>query len=262
MGDALGDGMPAHPAEPHSPLARAERAAFHDPAHEARRMFAETFGTFLLVLAGAGGAVVDASQGGISRVAQVTAPALVVLAVILFMGAVSGAHLNPVVSIAFALRRDFPWSRVPGYVLAQLVGASLACVVLRALFGPLAKVGATLPGPGISDVQACAMEGLLTLGLVSTILGTASGAQNVGPMSSVGVGAYIALAGLWSSPVTGASMNVARSFAPDVVRGDFAHFWPYLVGPLVGAVAAVGVAFVLRGAGGGPTGRRSAQGAL
>jgi aquaporin Z len=249
-------------AELTEPGRQARVRAFRDPRHEWRRLFAEVFGTFLLVLAGAGADVVNASHGGIGRVAAVTAPGLVVLSVILFMGAVSGAHLNPVVSLAFALRRDFPWSRVPGYVVAQLVGATLACLVLRALLGMAGELGATLPGPGVTDAQAFGLEALLTLGLISTILGTASGAQNVGALSAVGVGAYIVLAGLWSSPITGAAMNPARSFGPDLARGSFGHLWPYLAGPTLGAVAAVAAAWILRGPGGGPSGSRAAQGTL
>jgi aquaporin Z len=236
---------------------------FEDPALEGRRLFSEMFGTFLLVLAGAGAVVVDAVSGGeISRSAAVTAPGLTVMAVILFMGGVSGAHLNPVVSIAFALRRDFPWRRCFGYVLAQLTGATLACLFLLAVFGNKGQLGATLPGDGIHDWQAMLIEVALTAGLVSTILGTASTAQNVGAFSAIAVGGYIALAGLWSSPISGASMNPARSFAPDVVRWDFASFWVYLVGPLLGAALAVLFAFLLRGPGGDPGGVRAAQGIL
>jgi aquaporin Z len=115
------------------------------------------------------------------------------------------------------------------------------------MFGKVGSLGATEPGPGISDVQAMLMEMILTVGLVSVILGTASRSQNLGPLSALGVGAYIVLAGLWSSPISGASMNPARSFGPDLVLGDFAHYWVYVVGPLLGAVIAVGFAFVLRG---------------
>jgi aquaporin Z len=236
---------------------------FDDPALEWRRLFSELLGTFLLVTVGAGAGVVDAvSHGMISRAAAVTGPGLTVIAIILFMGAVSGAHLNPVVTIAFTLRGDFPWRRLPGYVLVQLVGATLACVFLRVLFGKVGMLGATEPGAHIHDWQAMLIELVLTVGLVSTILGTASRAQNVGPLSALGVGAYIILAGLWSSPVSGASMNPARSFAPDLVTGDFAHFWVYLVGPLAGALIAVGFAWVLRGAGGDVGGLAAARGNL
>ena len=106
------------------------------------------------------------------------------------------------------------------------------------------------------------MEAVLTLGLVSVILGTASGAQNVGIFGALGVGAYIALAGLWGSPISGASMNPARTFGPDLVGGDFTGYWVYVAGPLVGAVLAVGAAWVLRGPGGGRAGSGAAQGDL
>lgn len=236
------------------------RRNFDNPALEWRRLFAEMLGTFLLVLAAAGAEVVNAvSHGQISRSAAVTAPGLMVLAVILFMGAISGAHLNPAVSIAFAVRGDFPWRRVPGYLLAQLVGSTLACLLLWALVGKAGMLGATEPGAGVSDWQALVMEAVLTVGLVSTILGTASRALNLGPISAFGVGAYIILAGLWASPISGASMNPARSFGPDLVLLDFSHYWVYLVGPLAGGLVAVGFAYLLRGRG---TGVQAAQGRL
>jgi aquaporin Z len=236
---------------------------FTDLSYEWRRLFSEVFGTFLLVLAGAGAPVVDqASHGQVGRVASVVAPALTVLAVILFMGAVSGAHLNPIVSIAFALRGDFGWRRVPGYLLAQVAGAVLAAVLLRITFGDVAHVGATLPGPGFTTTQAFALEAVLSLGLVSTILGTASSAQNLGSLSALGVAAYIALAGLWASPVSGAAMNPARSLGPALLSGDLHDLWIYLTAPLLGSLLAVGAAYILRGPGGDPGGQRAAQGAL
>ena len=202
----VGDGAAA-PAHAHEDAIRARRALlalespstldFDDPALEWRRLFSEILGTFMLVMVGAGAGVVNAvSHGAISRSAAVTAPGLTVLAIILFMGGVSGAHLNPVVTVAFGLRRDFPWRRAAGYILAQLVGASLACLFLLAVFGNVGNLGATLPGPGIADWQAMLIELALTAGLVSTILGTASSAQNVGTLSAVAVGGYIVLAGL------------------------------------------------------------------
>ena len=236
---------------------------FTNLAYEWRRLFSEVLGTFLLVLVAAGGPVVAArSNGQVGRVAAVTAPGLMVMAVILFMGAVSGAHLNPVVSMAFALRGDFAWIRVPGYLLAQLLGAGLASVFLRVTFGNVADLGATLPGPGFGNGQAFAMEVVLTVGLVSTILGTSSTAQNIGSLSAIGVGGYIALAGLWASPVSGASMNPMRSLGPAVVSGHTGVVWIYLAAPTVGALVAVGFAWILRGPGGGPDGSRAAQGSL
>ena len=238
------------------------RQEFNDPRFAYRRLFAELLGTFMLVLVAAGGGLLHA-KGQISLSAAVVAPGLMVMAIILFMGAVSGAHLNPVVSIAFALRRDFPWRRVPGYIVVQLVGAALACVFLRAVFGNVEHLGATLPGPGYHAWQAFLMEIALTATLVSVILGTASTAQNVGTIGALGVGGYIALAGLWSAPVSGTSMNPARSFGPALVSGDWTAYWVYVAGPLLGAGIAVGCALILRGRGGiDATARVAASGAL
>ncbi len=198
----------------------------------------------------------------ISRTAAVVAPGLMVMAIILFMGRVSGAHLNPAVSIAFALRRDFPWQRVPGYIVVQLAGAALAAWFLQAVIDVSASYGSNYPAASFSDGDAFWMEMVLTFGLVSVILGTASGAQNLGMFGALGVGAYIALAGLWGSPISGASMNPARTFGPDLVAADFHAYWVYVAGPLAGAVVAVGTAFVLRGHGGGRAGSGAAQGVL
>jgi aquaporin Z len=239
------------------------RKDFDDPRLERRRLFGEVFGTFFLVVVAAGAGVVNAvSLGEVGRVAAVVAPGVMVMAIILFMGAVSGAHLNPAVTIGFAARGDFPWRRVPGYIAAQLLGATIACVFLWLMFGKVGMMGATEPGPGISDLQAMMIELVLTLGLVSTILGTASKAQNVGPLAALAVGGYIALAGLWGSPISGASMNPARSFGPDLVLLNFGHYWVYIVGPVAGALLAVGAAYVLRGPGGDEPAIQAAEGRL
>ena len=238
-----------------------DRKEFDNPRHEWRRLFSELLGTFFLVLVAAGGGILH-GEGQISLPAAVVAPGLMVMAIILFMGAISGAHLNPGVSLAFALRGDFPWRRVPGYIFIQLVGATLACLFLLAVFGNIQHLGATLPGPGYANWQALLMEVVLTVGLVSVILGTASAAQNVGAIAALGVGGYIALAGLWSAPVSGTSMNPARSFGPALVSGDFSSYWVYVVGPLAGAVIAVGCAYILRGRGGDPIARAAGSGVL
>jgi aquaporin Z len=236
---------------------------FKDPSQEWRRLFSELLGTFFLVLVAAGGGMMgQAFPNTISRTAAVVAPGLMVMAIILFMGKVSGAHLNPGVSIAFALRGDFPWRRVPGYIVVQLIGATLAALFLRAVVGVSATYGSNYPAAGYSSGAAFVMEAVLTLGLVSVILGTASGAQNVGLFGAVGVGAYIALAGLWGSPISGASMNPARTFGPDLVGTDFTSYWVYVAGPLTGMLLAVGAAWLLRGAGGGRSGSAAAQGDL
>jgi aquaporin Z len=143
-----------------------------------------------------------------------------------------------------------------------LAGATTAALVLRAVIKVSAKYGSNYPASGYSNWQALVMEALLTLGLVSVILGTASGAQNIGIFGAIGVGAYIALAGLWGSPISGASMNPARTFGPDLVGKTFTGYWVYAVGPLIGATLAVAFAYVLRGPGGGRAGSAAAQGEL
>ena len=221
---------------------------FFDTSLEWRRVFAEAWGTFLLVLVAAGGGVVSAMSGGRVTLGMiVVAPGLMVMAIIYFMGEVSGAHLNPAVTLAFAVRRDFPWRRVPGYIVGQLVGGIGAAAFLRAMFGTAGALGATLPGPGVTGGKALAMEVVLTTGLVSTILGTAYGARNVGANGAIAVGGYIALAGLWAAPITGSSMNPVRSLAPDVVRGDLHTTWIYVLGPGIGALIAVGFEWILKG---------------
>jgi aquaporin Z len=237
---------------------------FFDDRYEIRRIFSELLGTFFLVFVAVGGGMVNARFGGhvIPTSAAVIAPGLMVAAIILFMGTVSGAHLNPAVSISFALRGDFPWRRVPAYIVTQFVGAVLATLVLWALIGKQGSAGLTMPGPGIPTATAMVWEIILTLGLVSVILGTASGAQQVGPLAAIGVGGYIALAGLVGWPVSGASMNPARSLGPALVVGDWTGWWAYLVGPIVGGALAVGGAYILRGRGGGKFGTTAAEGTL
>jgi len=236
---------------------------FDDPAQEWRRLIGEAVGTFFLVLVAAGGPMVDAAvPGSVGRAAAVVAPGLMVMSVILFMGKVSGAHLNPAVSIAFWLRRDFPGRRVPAYVAVQFLGAVAAAWFLQAVVHVSASHGSTYPGHATGSVDAFLVETVLTLGLVSVILGTASGAQQVGLFGAIGVGGYIALAGLWASPLTGASMNPARTLGPDLVSVDFTSWWVYLAGPLLGGLLAVGLGWLLRGPGGGTTGSLAAQGTI
>ena len=236
---------------------------FDDPSREWRRLCAEVFGTFFLVLVAAGGPMIDHSiPGSVGRAAAVVAPGLMVMSIILFMGRVSGAHLNPAVTLAFSLRRDFPWRRVPAYVVAQFGGALLAAWFLQVVVNVSARYGSNYPAHSHSATASFLMEAVLTLGLVSVILGTASGAQQVGLFGALGVGGYIVLAGLWASPISGASMNPARTLGPDIVSIDLTSWWVYLAGPLLGALLAVGMAYLLRGPGGGTTGSLAAQGTI
>jgi aquaporin Z len=228
--------------------ARQSDIDFDDARLEHRRVFSEVWGTFLLVLVAAGGGVIGATAygGDLTLSMKALAPGIMVMAIIFFMGTISGAHLNPAVTLAFAVRGNFPWIRVPGYIAGQVVGALLAAALLQVMFGGILN-GATVPTPDVSPWVAVVTEALLTLGLVSVILGTASGARNIGTNGALAVGGYIGLVSVWAAPVTGASMNPARSFAPMLVGGDLTHYWIYLVGPLVGAMVAVGFEWILRG---------------
>lgn len=238
-----------HNAEQHERMVQKQVSPdFLNPVHEWRRLFAETWGTFLLVLVAAGGGVVAAKSGGAVTLGMiVVAPGLMVMAIIYFMGTVSGAHLNPAVTLAFAVRRNFPWRRVPGYVFAQMIGGIAAAFFLKTMFGTIGALGATVPGSGVDSGTALAMEVLLTAGLINTILGTAAGARNIGANGAIAVGAYIALAGLWSAPISGASMNPVRSLAPDLMRGDLGSAWIYVVGPVLGALIGVAFEWILKG---------------
>ncbi len=244
-------------------LALKRIADFQDPKQEWRRLISEFVGTFFLVLVAAGAPMVGkAYPGTVTLAAAVVAPGMMVMAIIMFMGKVSGAHLNPAVTMGFALRRDFPWSRVPGYILIQLLAAVFAAWILQLIVGVSASDGGSYPGEHTTAIAAFATEAILTFGLMSVILGTSSGAQNIGIIAAIGVGAYIALAGLWAAPLSGASMNPARTFGPNLVGGDLTDYWVYAAGPLIGAACAVVLAYVLRGPGGGLTGSRAAQGVL
>jgi aquaporin Z len=226
--------------------------AFADSRLEWRRLLAEIAGTFFLVLAAAGAGVVNAvSHGEVGRGAAVTAPGLTVLALIYTIGETSGAHLNPAVTVAFAARGHFPWVRVPGYLLAQVGGATLAAALLRSMFGTAGRLGGTFPGTfsghAVPDWTALVTEVVLTFGLMTVILGTASGARNVGHNAAIAIGGYVVLAGLWASPVSGASMNPARSLGPAFVSADLGTAWIYIAGPLTGSLLAVAMAWALRG---------------
>lgn len=211
-----------------------------------RILFAELLGTWALVTVAAGGGVIAAiSGGGAGLAAQVVAPALMVGALIYVLGPISGAHFNPGVTLAFAIRGDFPWRHVPAFWIVQLVAATLAALILKAIYGDVGGLGATIPHHGVGT--SLVMEIILTMVLVTIILGTASDRKIVGPNAAIAVAFTIALSGLWAAPVSGASMNPARSLGPDIAAWNFTDQWIYIVGPLTGAIVACVIAFVLRG---------------
>jgi aquaporin Z len=210
------------------------------------RLGAEAIGTFALTFVAAGGDVTANLTGGdITPLARALAPGLLVMAFIYAMGDRSGAHFNPAVTLAFALRRAFPAAWVAGYWLAQLGGAVLAAGLLRFLFGDVADAGVS--APNIDPATALVLEIILTTILVTVILGTADRYQLIGPSAAIAVGATIALCGLIALPIEGASMNPARSIGPALIHGDFDYLWLYVVGPITGAVIAVAIARFLHG---------------
>jgi aquaporin Z len=224
-----------------------------------RRLGAEAFGTFALVFVAVGSDTMAVVSGGeVGVLARAVAPGLMVAALIYAISDASGAHFNPVVSLAFALKRLFPVTWLVPYWAAQLAGAVLAALVVRALFGE--QVAAGVSRPHVAASTAFIIEAVLTVLLVTVILGTADRARIVGPDAALAVGATIALCGLIALPVEGSSMNPARSLAPALVSGRYEDLWVYLLGPLLGASIAVGLTRLLHGPVHDGTSAKAAQG--
>jgi aquaporin Z len=218
------------------------------PVQVARRLLAELVGTFALTAVAAGTEMAATlAPDQVDHVAKSVAPGLLVMSFIYAFGDTSGAHFNPVVTLAFALKRLFPWAWVPLYLAAQFAGAIIAALVLRELIGDVAHLGANTPH--LAPWPATGVEILLTWILVSVILGTADRHSLIGTEAAIAVGATISLCGLFGGTLSGASMNPARSLGPAVVDGALGDAWIYLVGPLVGATIAVIITMVLHGLG-------------
>ena len=203
-----------------------------------KKYCAEMLGTFGLVFAGTGAIIAnEASRGAITHVGIALTFGLVVLVMIYTFGDISGAHLNPAVTTGFWVARRLPGRDVFPYIASQTAGALLASAVLRFLFPQSKLLGATLPSG--SEPQSLVLEIILTFFLMLTILNVSTGAKEKGITAGIAVGAIIALEAMFAGPVSGASMNPARSFAPALVSGHFEHLWIYLVAPPLGACAAV-----------------------
>lgn len=235
VADARTQGTERTPQD--TPVAHAERELRKVGA--IRALTAELVGAFALTTVDAGGTMIAALTPNVSFAARAAAAGLTILAFTYAVSSLSGAHFNPAVSFAFAARRVFPWRAVPFYVAAQTVGAVLAALFLRATFGPVAQVGATNPSPPFDATSALAMEVVLTFFLVQVILGTAHSHKVIGPHATIASGAAVALCGLFAKPVSGASMNPARSFGSALVGGSLDTMWIYVIGPLLGAALAV-----------------------
>jgi aquaporin Z len=210
----------------------------------ARRLYAEVLGTGFLTFVAAGVEIAAVrSHGEVDLVARSFAPGFVVMAMIYAMGDVSGAHFNPAVSLAFALRRVFEWRQVPLYWAAQLIGAVAAAALLRALFGNVARVGSNQLHTTVT--KGFVIEVMLAWLLVTIVLNTATRHQVIGAEAAIAVGATIALCGMFGGSLTSASMNPARSLGPAIVSGTFAHQWVFVVAPAAGCALAVISTFIL-----------------
>ena len=209
-------------------------------------MLAEFLGTFALVFAGTGAIVINDSSGGVIGHAGIALTfGLVVLAMIYTFGDVSGAHLNPAVTLGFAAARRFPAKEIPGYISAQLGGAFAASGLLKLLFPAHASLGATLPAG--SAMQSFILEIVLTAILMMVILSVSTGSKEKGVTAGIAIGAVVALEAMFAGPVSGASMNPARSLAPAIVSGNFLHLWLYPVATVLGALTAVPLCVAVRG---------------
>jgi aquaporin Z len=201
-----------------------------------RRYAAELLGTYALVFAGTGAIVVNEQTGALGHFGVAATFGLIVMAMIYAFGDVSGAHLNPAVTLGFVVAKRFPAAQAPQYIGAQLGGAFLASFTLRTLFPESTTLGATIPAG--SDLQSFVLEVLLTYFLMLVILQVAHVSKEVGLMAGIAIGAMVGLEALFAGPICGASMNPARSIAPAVVSGELRSQWVYIVAPLVGAITA------------------------
>lgn len=212
-----------------------------------RKLVAESIGTFGLVFAGTGAIIIDAkTQGGVGHLGVGLTFGLIIMVMIYAVGHVSGAHFNPAVTLGFTIGRHFPWRLMPLYWLAQLTGAIAASLLLRGLFGDVAHLGATLPSGSVG--QSLVLEIVLTFFLMFVITAVATDVRAVGQAAAIAIGGTIGLEALFAGPISGASMNPARSLAPALVGWTWHAQWLYVLGPALGAVAGVLAYQFLRGA--------------
>jgi len=204
-----------------------------------RKCAAELIGTFILVFCGTGAIVVNSvSQGVISHAGVAITFGLVVMSLIYALGDISGAHMNPAVSIAFVIAKRFELKKLLPYILSQLVGALLASLLLKYLFPTDDLLGATIPAG--TDAQSFVLEIVLTFFLMLVIINVATGSKEVGMFAGLAIGSVILLEAMFAGPICGASMNPARSFGPAIISGHLQHLWIYIFAPTIGAALAIG----------------------
>jgi len=205
-----------------------------------KKCVAEFICTFALVFCGTGAIVIDQeTHGAVTHAGIAITFGLIVMCMIYALGNISGAHMNPAVSIAFTVAKKFPLRQLPPYIISQLAGAVAASLVLKLLFPANESLGATLPAG--SAMQSFILEFLLTFFLMLVIINVATGSKEQGMFAGLAIGAVVLLEAMFAGPICGASMNPARSFAPAVVSGHLENLWVYLVATPVGAVATIPV---------------------
>ena len=203
-----------------------------------KRFISEIIGTFSLVFCGTGAMVINNFTGGtVTHVGVAITFGLIVMGMIYAFGDISGAHMNPAVTIGFAYAKKFPWKEVPAYVLAQLIGAFLASGILLYLFPESQTLGATLPG--LSALKVFILEIILSFFLMVVIINVSTGSKEIGVVAGIAIGSVVLLEAMFAGPITGASMNPARSIAPAVVSGNIADLWIYIFAPIIGCLLAV-----------------------
>ena len=212
-----------------------------------KRYLSEVIGTFTMIFCGCGAmAINEITNGSITHPGVAATWGLIVMAMIYAFGDISGAHFNPAVTVGFALAKKFKWKDVPTYIIAQSIGAFMACAILWHLFPQSTTLGSSLPADGFEPYKAFIMELLLTFFLMMVIINVSTGSKEIGTMAAIAVGGVILLEAMFAGPMTKASMNPIRSLAPAVVSGNLQHLWLYLTAPFVGSALAIGCWKILK----------------
>ena len=212
-----------------------------------KKYIAESVGTFAMIFCGCGAMTInEITNGSITHVGIAITWGLIVMAMIYAFGEISGAHFNPAVTIGFAYAKKFAWKEVPKYIIAQAIGAFIACFLLWFLFPESQTLGSTFPAEGFLPYRAFVLELILTFFLMIVIINVSTGSKEVGTMAGIAVGGIILLEAMFAGPMTKASMNPIRSLAPAVVSGNIQHLWLYLTAPFIGAIIAIATCKLVR----------------
>lgn len=202
------------------------------------KLFSEFLGTFIMVFCGTGAIIIDhQSNGAVSHVGVAITFGLIVMSLIYCLGNISGAHMNPAVTIAFTIGNRFPLNKMPSYIISQILGATLASLILKLMFPSNEYLGTTLPVG--SEIQSFILESILTFILMLVIINVATGSKEQGMFAGIAIGSIVLLEAMFAGPISGASMNPARSIGPAFISGHLDHLWVYIFAPVIGATCAI-----------------------